>query len=163
MMRIFSTLLLATCTQTALAATLTVDSLLEDGFFNDSNPGDGDEGAYRRMKHSEFAEADPTPGAFPTETVVTFSVDSDPTNQAYPTTVDFYRANGYGERQGTAFLDSPTFDAFGTEETITLKLPAGIGIERHFTALATDADGNISEFAPARSLGETIFLDSYED
>jgi len=50
---------LATCTQTALAATLTVASLLDDGFSNDSNPG-----------------------AFPIETAVTFSVDSDPTNQA---------------------------------------------------------------------------------
>lgn len=31
------------------------------------------------------------------------------------------------------------------------------------TALAADAAGNTSEFAPARSLGETIFRDSYED
>mgnify|MGYP005844037721 CR=1 FL=1 len=128
-----------------------------------NDPGDADSGANRRMNYPEFGEAAPIPGTDPIETVVTFRVDSEPANQTYPIAVDFYRANGYGERQGTAFLASATFDTFGTEETITLELPAGIGIDRHFTALATDADGNTSEFAPARSLGETIFRDSYED
>ena len=129
----------------------------------ENDPGDGDFGSNLRMNHPEFGEAVPIPGTSPIETVVTFRVDSEPANQAYPIKVDFYRADDYGERQGTAFLASATFDTFGTEETITLELPAGVGIDRHFTALATDADGNTSEFAPARSLGETIFRDSYED
>lgn len=128
-----------------------------------NDPGDADSGANRRMNHPEFGEAVPIPGTDPVETRVTFIVDSDPANQSYPITVDFYRADSYGEYTGRSFLASAVYDTFGAEETVTLTLPAGIGIERHFTALATDADGNTSEFAAARSLGEVLFRDGYEE
>jgi len=144
-----------------------IDILEFDGGFTPgptlNDPGDDDEGGNRRMNFPELSEAVPLPGTDPVETQVTFSVDSDPANQTYPITVDFYRAGSYGGYQGVVFLDSAVFDTFGTEETITLELPAGVGISDHFTALATDADGNTSEFAPARSLGEVIFRDGYED
>lgn len=129
----------------------------------ENDPGDGDFGSNLFMNHPEFGEAVPLPGTDPMETVVTFKVDSDPANQAYPITVDFYRADAYGEYSGRAFMASAVYDTFGAEETITLTLPAGIGTDRHFTALATDAGGNTSEFAPARSLGEVLFRDGYED
>jgi len=129
----------------------------------ENDAGDADIGANLRMNHPDFGEADLVPGTDPVETVVTFRVDSDPANQAYPITVDFYQADGYGEFSGSAFMASAVYETFGAEETITLTLPAGIGIDRHFTALATDADGNTSEFAPARSLGEVLFRDGYED
>jgi len=128
-----------------------------------NDPGDFDEGANRRMNYPEFGEAVPIAGTSPVETVVTFRVDSDPGNQTYPITVDFYRADGYGSREAFQFLDTATFDTFGADATVTLELPAGFGIDGHFTALATDADGNTSEFAPARSLGEVLFRDGYED
>ena len=128
----------------------------------ENDPGDGDFGSNLFMNHPEFGEAVPLPGTDPIETVVTFKVDSDPANQAYPITVDFYRADAYGEFSGGAFMTSAVYDTFGAEETVTLTLPPGIGIARHFTALATDADGNTSEFAPARSLGEVLFRDGYE-
>lgn len=128
-----------------------------------NDPGDADIGANRRMNHPVFGEAVPIPGTDPVETVVTFRVDSDPANQAYPITVDFYRADSYGEYTGRSFLASAVYDTFGAEETVALTLPAGIGIDRHFTALATDADGNTSEFAAARSLGEVLFRDGYEN
>lgn len=146
---------------------LGVDFLEFDGGFVPgptlNDPGDSDGGANRKMNYPEFGEAVPIPGTSPTETEVTFRVDSDPANQAYPITVDFYRADRYGERQGGGTLGSVVYDVFGIEETVTLTLPAGVGIDRHFTALATDADGNTSEFAPARSLGEVLFRDGYED
>lgn len=128
-----------------------------------NDPGDADAGANRRMNYPEFGQAVPVPGTNPVETVVTFNVDSAPANQAYPITVDFYRADGYGEFSGSAFLTSVVYDTFGADETATLALPTGVGIDQHFTATATDADGNTSEFAPARSLGEVLFRDSYED
>jgi len=129
----------------------------------ENDPGDPDGGANRRMNHPEFGEAVPIPGTDPLQTIVTFEVDSDPANQAYPITVDFYRANGYGARDAFSFISATIYDTFGVQETVTLTLPAGVGIDRHFTALATDADGNTSEFAPARSLGEVVFRNSYED
>ena len=129
----------------------------------ENDPGDADAGANRRMNYPEFGEAAPVPGTDPVQTVVTFVVDSDPANQAYPISVDFYRAPGYGEFTGSSFMASAVYDTFGAVETLTLTLPAGIGIDRHFTAVATDADGNTSEFAPARSLGEVLFRDGYED
>jgi len=128
-----------------------------------NDPGDSDGGANRKMNYPEFGEAVPIPGTSPTETEVTFRVDSDPANQAYPITVDFYRADRYGARQGGGILGSVVYDTFGVEEAVTLTLPAGVEIDRHYTALATDADGNTSEFAPARSLGEVLFRDGYED
>lgn len=129
----------------------------------ENDPGDADFGSNLLMNHPEFGEAVPIPGTNPVEAVVTFLVDSDPANQAFPITVDFYRADEYGGRQGSAFMTAAVFDTFGVAETVTLTLPGGVGIDDHFTALATDADGNTSEFAPARSLGEVIFRDSYED
>jgi len=129
----------------------------------ENDPGDGDPGANLRMNHPEFGEAVPIPGTDPIETVVTFHVDSDPANQAYPITVDFYRAPGYGEVTGSSFMTSAVYNTFGAEETLTLTLPAGVGVDRHFTAVATDADGNTSEFAPSRSLGEVLFRNGYEE
>lgn len=128
-----------------------------------NDPGDADTGANRRMNYPEFGEADPILGTNPVETVVAYLIDADPANASYPITVDFYRAGRYGSRQGSAFIASATYSVPGAIETVTLTLPAGIGTERHFTALATDADGNTSEFAPARSLGEVLFRDGYEE
>jgi len=127
-----------------------------------NDPGDFDEGANRRMNHPEFGNAVPVDGTNPVETVVTFRVDSDPANQTYPITVDFYRADRYDSREGIQYLDGAIFNTFGADASVTLELPGGVGIDDHFTALATDADGNTSEFAPARSFGEVIFRDGFE-
>jgi len=80
--------------------------------------------------------------------------------------VDFYLgelADGYGRRDGAQFLASDTCQTPGALKTLTLTLAGGVGPDWHCTALATDADGNTSEFAPARSLGEVVFRGSYED
>jgi len=131
-----------------------------------NDPGDPDGGANRKMNYPEFGEAVPIPGTDPLETMVTYRVDADPANQTYPIVVDFYLgelANGYGRRDGAQFFASDTYQTPGALKTLTLTLPGGVGPDWHFTALATDADGNTSEFAPARSLGEVLFRDSYED
>ena len=147
-----------------------VDILEFDGSFMPgptlNDPGDADTGANRKMNYPEFGEAVPVPGSDPLETVVTYLVDADTANQAYPITVDFYygqRVNGYGRRDGSALIGSDTYDTPGASKTLTLTLPGGIGADWHFSALATDADGNTSEFAPARSLGEMLFRDGYEE
>jgi len=131
-----------------------------------NDPGDPDGGANRKMNYPEFGEAVPIPGTDPLETMVTYRVDADPANQAYPIVVDFYRgerSNGYGRRDGAQLFATDTYETAGALKTLTLTLPGGVGPDWHFTALATDADGNTSEFAPARSLGEVLFRDGYED
>lgn len=127
-----------------------------------NDPGDADSGANRRMNYPEFGEADPTLGSDPLETTVSYRIDADPANATYPISVDFYRAGRYGSREGNAFFATDVYTAPGATRTVTLTLPTGIGSDGYFNAVATDAEGNTSEFAPARSLGETIFRDSYE-
>ncbi len=79
---------------------------------------------------------------------LSYTVDSDPGNSAYPLRVDFYRALG---DEGEVLLGSDSYPegSAGQLRTTTLSLPTAIdyNAEDVVTAIATDANGRSSEFS----------------
>ncbi|MCB1033022.1 MAG: DUF11 domain-containing protein, partial [Acidobacteria bacterium] len=125
--------------------------------------GDADTGPNRLQNRPVFSGAVTSGGS----TDVSYLVDSDPANSAYPLRVEIFLADADGE-EGETFLgfdeyteaDHQACGASPCPKTLTLgALPAGAGL----VATATDADGNTSEFSLASAvLGATkagAFLD----
>ncbi|MEM1178240.1 MAG: CSLREA domain-containing protein, partial [Acidobacteriota bacterium] len=115
---------------------------------NDSE--DGDVGANRLQNSPEF-----TGGLIvDTEALLTYTVDSDPGNQAYPITVDFFAADSDGD-EGQTWLFSDVFESGDYPGTVVVTVTAatfGLSSGDELVALATDADGNTSEFSTAVTL-----------
>ncbi|MEM7052630.1 MAG: hypothetical protein AAF604_23405 [Acidobacteriota bacterium] len=89
-----------------------------------------------------------------TEAQITYTVASDPANQAYPITVDFYAPDADGEEPQT-FLFSELFAASDYPGDIVATVTAAtFGLEDgdELVALATDANGNTSEISAAVAL-----------
>lgn len=107
-----------------------------------NDPGDDDEGPNRTMNTIEVlsstSESD--------RVNVTFRIDSDTSNAAYPLSVDFYTTSGPGLAQGRSFLNGALYNATpGSSVVATVFInPA---LFQSITALVTDADGNTSEFS----------------
>lgn len=89
-----------------------------------------------------------------------FQVDSATAHSSYPLRVDFFRADcGGGSRH---LLGSATITAIDAQSPrSTLLAAADGGNLLPLTALVVDADGNSSEFTPAR--GEGVFASGLED
>ena len=89
--------------------------------------------------------------------LVQYRVDSAVASATYPITVNFYRAGCGGG--AVARVASASISAAQAQQSVSIDLSA-----THFlpiTAVAVDALGNTSEFAPA--LGEEIFRSGFED
>lgn len=98
---------------------------------------------------------------------VGLSVDSDPANAAYPLFIEFYAsedpAGGGPAREGNVVLGTASYTAPGVASKTVSAPPASA---RWLLALATDADGNTSEFSAAIPLvapGPAIFANGFED
>ncbi len=87
---------------------------------------------------------------------VTYSVNSDPGNAAYPLTVDFYESDLLG--QGRVYLGTNTYTA--ADFTVGAKIVnlgnagvLGVVQPEPLVAVATDSGANSSEFSDARLVG----------
>ncbi len=107
-----------------------------------NDDGDGDDGANRLQNYPEIADFSVSGG----EVTVTYSVDTDPSNAAFPLHVEFFRAGEGGE--GEAFLGADEVTAAEAQQTLTATLTpaATLTASDDVVATATDADGNTSEF-----------------
>jgi CSLREA domain-containing protein len=117
---------------------------------NDAN--DIDESSNRLQNYPELTL--PAAGS----SLLSYRVDTATANASYPITVNLYRgACGGGS---DAYLGSATVTAAQAQQTLSIDVTA-LGSYLPITATAVDATGNTSEFAP--TLGEVIFLGSFED
>jgi hypothetical protein len=89
--------------------------------------------------------------------LVQYRVDTAIANAAYPITVNFYRAGCGGG--GAARVASASISAAGAQQNLNIDLSATSFLP--LTAVAVDAAGNQSEFAPTQ--GEEIFRSGFED
>ncbi len=117
---------------------------------NDPNDADNDLGN-RGQNYPELSLGSPNLG------MVRYRVDSAIANASYPLTVNFFRAGcGGGAAQRVA---SASISAAQAQQLQSIDLTALSFLP--LTAVAIDAAGNQSEFAPA--LGEEIFRQGFED
>ena len=137
-----------------------IDLSSDDLSVND--PGDADEGPNRMQN-------------FPTisfislrgnQLDVTYRLDTLTANAAWPMQVDFFLGDGSGTRQGQRFLARHTYTTPMTLVVVSLLLPGGV-FGGELLAMATDAQGNSSEFSPATMFGVVlppglIFRDGFE-
>lgn len=118
-----------------------------------NDPGDADTGSNGVQNAPEIFAASQSGN----QLTVTYRVDSDIANSAYPLRIDFHAdvAGGAG-----AWLTQDSYPAASAqqERTITLLVPAGVSAIP-FVATATDAGGHTSELSPAF---DVIFEDGFE-
>ena len=89
-----------------------------------------------------------------TEAQITYTVDSDPSNQAYPITVDFFTPDT-DEEEGQRPLFSDVYEAGDYPGDVVVSVTAatfGLAAGDRLVALATDANGNTSEFSTSVAL-----------
>lgn len=125
-----------------------------------NDPGDADDGGNRLQNFPQLElPAGFAPGGGASANVG-YRVDSGTANASYPLRVDFYRADcGGGSR---SWLGSANIAAIDAQLPLQFMLSAPDGGNLlPLTALAVDAAGNSSEFAPPQ--GETIHAGAFED
>ncbi len=114
-----------------------------------NDPGDADSGPNNLQNTPEIVGSTLAGG----QLTVTYRVDTDPANAAYPLRVELFRADASGEG-GEALLGTGTYTTAdhggcGTPpcpKTVTLTPAAAVLPTDALVATATDADGNTSEF-----------------
>ncbi len=117
---------------------------------NDPDDVDNDLGN-RGQNFPELTLGNPNPA------LVQYRVDTAVANATYPITVNFYRANCGGG--AAARVASTTIAAAQAQQSLTIDLSATSFLP--LTAVAIDAAGNQSEFAPA--IGDAIFRGDFEE
>jgi CSLREA domain-containing protein len=117
-----------------------------------NDPGDADDNLGNRgQNYPELTLGNPNLA------LVQYRVDTAVANASYPITVNFYRAAcGGGAAQRVA---SANISAAQAQQNLTIDLSATSFLP--LTAVAVDALGNQSEFAPA--IGDAIFRSDFED
>ncbi len=117
-----------------------------------NDPGDADTGGNRLQNFPQFTSS---PVLFGSDIEVSFTVNTLPTQAAYPLTIEFFVSDGGSEGAkflGRVFFTETNFN--GGSKTITLA-GQGTGLTvgtSKIVATATDALGNTSEFSVQRSL-----------
>ena len=133
----------------------------------DQDPGDADTGPNNLQNFPEFGSST-SYDEDAQELTLTFRVDSDPANAAYPLAIDVYWVYQSGTRHG--WFGSVQYPAASAGEFITVTLPNpgtwGPLDGPVFAATATDASGNTSEmsdpFDTAPPSTDEIFRDRFE-
>ncbi|MEM9594374.1 MAG: hypothetical protein AAGD06_08925, partial [Acidobacteriota bacterium] len=122
-----------------------------------NDAGDGDTGANLLQNSPELGRG----LVVDTEVQITYTVDSDPLEQAYPITVDFFVPDTGGD-EGRTWLFSDTFESGDYPGDVVVTVTAstyGLEAGDELIALATDADGNTSEFSASVELEGSSCLD----
>jgi hypothetical protein len=117
-----------------------------------NDPGDADDNLGNRgQNYPELSLGNPS------QALVQYRVDTAIANASYPITVNFFRAGcGGGALQRVA---SASISAAQAQQSLMIDLSATNYLP--LTAVAVDAAGNQSEFAPA--IGDAIFRSDFED
>lgn len=109
-----------------------------------NDAGDPDIGANLQQNHPKISAYSVNGAQFN----ITYRVDSDPANSAYPLRVDFYKAFG---DEGELLLDSDVYGIANAQQdkAVTLSIPplVSLGNDDVIVAIATDANGRSSEFS----------------
>lgn len=115
---------------------------------NDAN--DGDSGSNLLQNFPEITTAQL---ATETEVRITYEVDAAPSNQAYPLSIEFFRADVDG-LEGQTLLGRTTYAEADAQASIEVILTSADALSAGelIVATATDADGNTSEFSAAAAL-----------
>lgn len=132
---------------------LAFDNVSGGGFIGATanDPGDPDDvGGNRLQNHPEFTVDAILPNG---DVQLGYRVDTAAANATYPLSVRFHRA-GSGSDVGARVAEA-SYATPGLVASIVVPAPA-----LPLTAVAVDAAGNQSEFAPA--LGELLFRDGFE-
>lgn len=129
---------------------LGIDLQDDGGTANDA--GDGDTGPNNLQNFPEIQSADYDEEA--DEVTVTYLVDTDPANAAYPLDVDFYQADADREEGkvvlGTDTYSESDYNGCGSppcEKTFVFTSSEPVTHADFLLATATDASGNTSEFS----------------
>ena len=121
---------------------------LEDDGPTPNDPGDPDPGANKLQNYPEISLA----GWNGSSLTIDYQVSSSTANSSYPLTVEFFLADADGQ-EGQSYLGPDTYleSEAGVEKRINLATGATItpNVDQ-LVAVATDADGNSSEFSPAQ-------------
>ncbi|MCC6511446.1 MAG: hypothetical protein IT423_20270 [Pirellulaceae bacterium] len=123
---------------------------------NPQDAGDADGGANRGQNSPTFVGS---PLKIGNDLRINFRVNSTTTNSAYPLAIEFYSSDGSGE--GRAYLAGTTYTA--ADLAIGTKLVNFVGTAANLVvgstkiiALATDANGNTSEFSAEHVLAAPL-------
>jgi hypothetical protein len=124
-----------------------------------NDPGDADAGPNRTQNHPVIEFANLVAG----EVQVTHRTDAQALFSAYPLTIDFFLADAAPSPQGRSFLGRVTYPTPLVLQVDALPLPDGT-LGGELVALATDAEGNTSEFSPRLAFGVpgALFRDGFE-
>ncbi|MBB5207103.1 right-handed parallel beta-helix repeat-containing protein [Chiayiivirga flava] len=113
-----------------------------------NDPGDADTGANRKLNTPALSAARSVGG----ETTLRYRVAADAAHASYPLRVDFYRVS-----DGSAvYVDTDFYDVPNAQKSISLPIQPQFDI----VAMASDADGNSSEFS--RAARRVLFADGFD-
>ncbi len=124
-----------------------------------NDPGDADDGGNRLQNYPSFSFPSGFLPAGGSSAELSFQVDTAIANAAYPIRVSFYRAGCGGGSQ--AFIGSAEILESQAQIVRTETFALAVGNLLPITALAVDAAGNSSEFAPM--IGDAILANGLED
>ena len=126
-----------------------------------NDAGDPDSGGNRLQNYPVFDLPPSFLGSGGNSVNLSYLVDSSIANASYPITVEFYRAACGGGGSGV-LLGSDTYTAANASMTKSFLLLAADGANvLPLVAVAVDASGNVSEFAPMQ--GDVIFRSDFEN
>ena len=112
-----------------------------------NDAGDADTGPNNLQNHPEIVDS-----KFDgTDLAIEFSIDSLPGSSTYPIQIDFYVADGLASGEGALFVGSTSVAAPGSD-TVELLGVSDVDVGDLIVATATDANGNTSQFSPARAV-----------
>jgi hypothetical protein len=124
-----------------------------------NDPGDADAGPNRTQNHPVIEFANLVAG----EVQVTHRTDAQALFSAYPLSIDFHLADASPSPQGRSFLGRVTYATPLVLQVDVLPLPEGT-LGGELVALATDAEGNTSEFSSRLAFGVpgALFRNGFE-
>ncbi len=115
---------------------------------------DDDETANRGQNHPEIASAF-IPG---NNLILTYLVDTDPTNATYPLRIEFFLADA-DSSEGQTFLGAVEYAQDDAQQQVTASFTPAVAVSLGdvLVTTATDADGNTSEFSASMTVATPMF------
>lgn len=111
-----------------------------------TSPADSDEGANRLQNSPVIVSA--TSGD---QLTIEYSVPTDELNASFPLRIEFYLTDANGD-EGRVLLGADTYSTAEAMQSVTLAISKILTSGDRLTAIATDVDGNSSEFSAAVSV-----------